>query len=79
MCMRNEGETFDDYTARRKRERETLDAHLRGVLVVKSGETNRTEMRAIQFRPLGHKSYSNQYYSASAKRRKNRKLLNVNE
>jgi hypothetical protein len=50
MCKRNEGESFDAYKVRRRRERETLDAHMQGVVIVPGVAENRATMRALHFK-----------------------------
>jgi hypothetical protein len=61
MCKRNEGESFDNYSARRKRERQALDAHLAGVVLVKGTNYNRHEERALRFKSIHHGSHSPYY------------------
>ena len=56
MCKRNEGESFTDYRARRTRGREALDAHLRGVPIVRGNGTNRAEVRALADKSIHHGS-----------------------
>jgi hypothetical protein len=58
MCKRNENETFDGYKARRIRERKTLDAHLKGIVIVPGIEENRATMRAFHFRSIHFGSHS---------------------
>lgn len=70
MCQRNKGESFSDYRARRKREREALDAHMRGVPVVKGNGTNRAEVRALQHKSKHHGSADKYACHHVAKRRK---------
>lgn len=70
MCKRNEGESFTDYRARRKREAEALDVYLRGTPVVKGDGTNRAEVRALQHKSKHHGSQDKYACHTVAKRRK---------
>ena len=74
MCKRNEGESMDDYRARRTKENKTTKTHLQGVVVSKGVVENRKAMREITGKPKHHGSRDNMGCKAVAKRRKNKLL-----
>ena len=74
MCKRNEGESMEDYRARRTKENETTKTHLQGVVVVKGVAENRKAMRDITNKTKHSGSRDNMAGKAVAKRRKNKLL-----
>jgi hypothetical protein len=74
MCKRNEGESMEDYRARRTKENKTNSAHLQGVVVVTGIAENRKVMHELKAKSKHHGSRSNMAGKAVAKRRKNKLL-----
>jgi hypothetical protein len=69
---RNDGELFEEYRARRKRERDALNVHLRGVPVVTGEGTNRATRRARLFESK-HKGSPDRFSAKAPARRRRMK------
>lgn len=74
MTTRNVEESFSDYQERRKKEREALDAHLLGTVVVEGKLQNRTALRKMFYSRKGQGSVDPLLYKR-AKLRRLKKLI----